>query len=445
MYCKLMSFLVVGLKKSGVMASMLLLEKGATVYAYDDNKSNALNGSIEQLCKKGLQIVDNPEPVLDKVDAVVLSPGVPIDHDVSVLAKSLKKRVIGEMELASLFIKAPIIGVTGTNGKTTTCSLISHVLTSANEKNELVGNIGTPLSAIASKNLEDALVVLEISSFQLETIYSLTPHIACVLNVSEDHLDRHYNMDNYVFLKKKLLLNLRESEYAVLNFDDKIVKSFSNDTRAKVIWFSTKQKVEGAYILDEDVYYGEEKITSLKSLNLNGEHLIQNFLASLCVFKLLGITTEEIINGVNTFKGVRHRLESVRNYNDIEFINDSKSTNPNSCITAVKSMKSKTMLIIGGYEKGLDYTLLMKEIKKSKYIKGLVITGASCKRMYQSAVNENIENVSLISDFDTAIKVAFMQCKSGENVLFSPATSSFDLFLDFEQRGDKFVEVVNSL
>jgi UDP-N-acetylmuramoylalanine--D-glutamate ligase len=193
------------------------------------------------------------------------------------------------------------------------------------------------------------------------------------------------------------------------------------------------------------VYYGEEKIASLSELDLNGEHLVEDFLASLCVLKLLGITTEEIIKGAKTFKGVRHRLESVHNLNGIEFINDSKSTNPNSSINAVRSMRKNAVLIIGGFEKGLDYTLLMREIKKSKFIKGVVITGASYNRMFDSAVKEDVENVSVISNFEMAIKVAYMLCKRGETVLFSPATSSFDMFLDFEQRGDKFVEVALSL
>ena len=262
--------------------------------------------------------------------------------------------------------------------------------------------------------------MLEISSFQLETIYSLTPHIACVLNVTPDHLDRHYNMDNYTFLKKKLLLNLRESEFAVLNYEDEIVKTFANETRAKTIWFSSKQKVDGAYLENNKIYYFDEFIANLEDLSLFGEHMIENFLASLCALKLLGLDSSEILKGLSNFKGVKHRLESVANVGGVEFINDSKSTNASSCITAIRAVKKPTTLIIGGYEKGLDYSALMREIKNSQFIKSVVITGKSARRMYETAVKEDVENVSLVSDFTCAIKVANLLTKSGEAVLFSP-------------------------
>lgn len=444
MYLKVSSFLVVGIKKSGYHATKLLLKNGATVYIYDKNVSSITKNNIEELSNLGAKFISNPFDVLDEIDVLVLSPGVPIDNELPITAKSKGVRVIGELELASYFIKnAPIVAVTGTNGKTTVCSMISHILTSVNEDNLLVGNIGTPLSSVVEDVKNNTICVTEVSSYQLETAYRFTPHIACILNITPDHLERHYNMDNYVYLKSKLLLNLKESEFAVLNYDDDIVKDLASVTKGKVLYFSLNSKVNGAYFENDNLMFNDEVVATLDDLKVKGNHNTLNALAVICILKLLGLNNEEIRSGLSSFIGVKHRIQPIREVNGVTFYNDSKSTNEDSTIKAIKSMKTNTVLILGGYDKGLTYTNLVNEIETNSLITSVILTGNSSKKMYE-AFNE-INNVFVIPDFTLAIKLSLSLSSNGYSVLFSPATSSFDKFNDFEERGDKFIEIVNSL
>ncbi len=445
MFIKINSFLVVGLKKSGFSISKLLLEKGAEVYVYDENSKAISDKNKKELEALGAKVVEDPISSLEFVEVLVLSPGVPIDNEIAITARKLNKRIVGELELASYFVTAPIVAVSGTNGKTTVCSLISHVLSSSNVKNVLVGNIGTPLSSMVSKIEEDTVCVTEVSSFQLETISRFTPHISCLLNITPDHLDRHYNMQNYIFLKSKMLLNLKESEYAVLNYDDKNIVEMQNKTKGKIVWFSANERVDGAYLDKDNIMFFDEVVLSIKDLNIMGKHIVLNALASVAVLKLLGVNNSEIEKGIKTFNGVKHRIELVKKLNDITFYNDSKSTNPDATIKAINTIKAPTVLILGGYDKGLDYTFLMQEISKRSNIKNVVITGMSANKMYETAIKNNVKNVSVVQDFKVAIKLSYMLAKKGGAVLFSPATSSFDNFSDFEERGEKFIETVNSL
>ncbi len=444
MYCKKTSFLIVGMKKSGLSVSKLLLEKGAKVYVYDDAKISQSQENINEIVSLGGLSVIDALKTLEIVDVVVLSPGVPVDNEIAVKARVLKKRIIGEIELASYFITSPLVAVTGTNGKTTVCSMLSHLLTTANQDNLLLGNVGTPLSSMVSEFADDTIGVVEVSSFQLETIARFTPHIACILNVTPDHLDRHYNMENYLFLKRKLIMNLRESEYAVLNYDDENVKDSASKTRGKVIWFSKDNKVADCFIEDGIIYYQGEVVLKVSDVSLEGVHNLSNILAVICISRLLGINCEEIKKGIMTFKGVKHRIQQVEEIDGVTFYNDSKSTNPDSCIKAVETMTSPTILIIGGYDKGFNYDETFNLIKENGNVKQVVITGNSANKMYNSAIKAGYDNVSVVRDFTLAIKVAKDLAKNGYSVLFSPATSSFDLFSGYEERGDKFIEIVNS-
>lgn len=444
MYVKMSTFLVVGLQKSGLSISKLLLSKNAEVFIYDDGKSESVKKNIQELKLLGAIHTENYEETLLKTDILVLSPGVPIDHAIPVKARELGIRIIGELELSSYFLKSVSVAVTGTNGKTTTCSLINHILNNANVSSVMAGNSGTPLSSVVNELNEDTTVVLEVSSFQLETVSRFAPHIACVLNITSDHLERHYNMSNYEFLKSKIVRNLKESEFQVLNYEDSVVRSFSELSKAKTVYFSKNQKVNGAYRENGNLYFNEEFIVNENELTLSGEHNLENILCSICVCKLLGLSSEEIENGLKTFKGVKHRLQNVKTLNGITFINDSKSTNPDSLLKAVESMNNNFVLIIGGYDKGLNYQTVFENIVKNKFLKQIVITGASANKMFNELEKLNYKKVSVEYDFEMAIFVAYKTAKTGETVLFSPATSSFDLFSDFEERGDKFIETVNS-
>ena len=445
MYLKNMSFLVLGMQKSGICATNFLLSQGAKVFVYDDGISESVKKNLKEAELKGAKLCSEPIFQIEYVDVLVLSPAVPVDHKVAIRAKELNKRIIGEFELASNYTTNLVIAVTGTNGKTTTCSLIDYALNKSGYSSTLVGNVGIPFSSKILESEAEDIFVAEVSSFQLETINRFSPHIACILNVTPDHLNRHYNMENYVYLKSKLLINLRESEFAVLNFDDELVKQMAQKTRAKVVWFSLKGKVDGAYLEDDFIYYKGEIITSVKDIHIIGSHNVENALASICVLKLLGLTNNAILESLKTFTGVKHRVQKIRTLNGVTYYNDSKSTNADSCKRAVESVKEPTILIMGGFDKGLNYESLMKDIKQNNLIKKIIFTGQSAKSMYAYAVNAGIEDLSVVKDFSLAVTLASNMAKSGYSVLLSPATSSFDEFGSFEERGDKFIEIVENL
>ncbi len=444
MYLKLSNVLVLGLATSGISVSKLLVNRCAKVYIYDNSTNEKTLKNIQDLTSLGCEFTNNVYEILHKIDLLVVSPGVSVLNEIVVSAKSQGIRIIGELELASYFISNPMVAVTGTNGKTTTCSLISYALTKSGVSNKLVGNVGTPLSTAVGGNDEDVLVV-EVSSFQLETTCRFTPHISCILNITPDHLDRHFTMENYTFLKSKLLLTLKESEYAVLNYDDELVRNLAYKTKAKIIWISLKEKVDGVYLQDNKIYSGDEEIIDVEKLSLKGSHNVENALFSVAVLRLLGLTNEEIICGLTTFKGVKHRIEEVATVNGITFYNDSKATNPDATIKAIKSFDSDLIVILGGFDKGLDYNELFKEISLKSNIKGLVFTGQNSLKLYEYAKSQKLSNVILVSNFDSAVKVAYAIAKPNYKVLLSPATSSFDEFSGYEERGEKFIEIATSL
>lgn len=443
MYLPYTDFLVYGLKKSGISAADFLLKRGASVWLFDDDKNNYEISAVKNLVARGAKIKED-ENALDGIDAMVLSPGVPIDSPLNIEAKSRGIKIISELMLGASYVTEPMVAVTGTNGKTTTCSLISSILCGAKINNKLVGNVGTPITKVVDDIKRGDIIVTEVSSFQMEATNRFLPHIAVVLNVTPDHLERHYTFENYAFLKCKMLMNLTETEYAVINADDETVKSFATKTRGKVVWFSLNEKVDGAYLSDGYIYFLDEKIIAEKDVNLIGEHNLSNVLAAVAVLKLLGLDGKEIESGIKGFRGVKHRVELVRELDGVEYYNDSKATNPDAVIKAVNSIKRPVTIILGGYDKGLDYTPAFIEIKKGKKVRHIVITGANAKKVYDAACAEGFESVSVLSDFKSAVITARGLAKGGEAVLLSPGTSGFDNFSGYEERGDKFIEIVKS-
>lgn len=444
MYYKNVTFLVAGLQKSGYSSAEFLLNKNAKVYIYDMRTNQKVNSNKEKLVKKGAIVLDGYENATEFCDVLVISPGVPIDSDICKLFKGSNKRVIGELELAFLSVTTPIISVTGTNGKSTVCNMIHNALKLNSISSELLGNVGTPLiSRIDEVNKKD-VCVLEVSSFQLETTYLFYPHVSIILNITPDHLDRHYTFENYVLVKSKAILPLKESEFAVLNYDDEKVRELSTLTRAKVLWFSTTQKVQGAYVLDGNIYFNDELVMSVSDLALKETHNIENALASICALKSIGVENSKIASSLTSFEGVAHRYKIVGECNGVTFINDSKSTNQASAIKAIENLNKPTILILGGEDKGLDYTELFRKIKGSKFVKQTVITGRCSKFMAEYAVKEEVDNVMVVLGFENAVKTAYRLSSSGYNVLLTPATSSFDEFSSFEERGEKFAQIAQS-
>lgn len=446
MHIKTQKFLVMGVSKSGYSVSKYILENGGQCYVYEQLKSPKIDVAIEELTRLGAMRVDEQtiEDCLKTIDVIILSPGVPINHEVAIKAKQLGKRIVGELEFGFLQFSPPTIAVTGTNGKTTTVTLIDSIFKDAKIKSQLVGNVGIPISSKLSDIDKNSICVAEVSSFQLESVNAFCPHVTCVLNVSPDHLERHYSMENYIFLKKRIFKNQRESEYTVLNYDDSVVRGFFTQTKAKVVWVSVKEKVEGAYRQDGKLYFNEEYIISENQLAINGEHNVCDVLFAIASAKLMGVKNENIHKALAEFKGVRHRIEKICEKNGVIFYNDSKSTNTFSTLTAIDSIKGPIVLILGGSEKGETYDELFEKIKKSNVIH-TVLTGASRYNMLESAGKVGYSSITVTPNFDYAVRISALIAKEGQSVLLSPACASFDAFSDYEERGDRFISLVEGL
>ena len=442
MYPQRQTFLTLGLSRSGLAAAEFLLRKKARVYIYDDLSSEGVEKNAEKLEQLGAIRVQTEElsHMYEKCDVLVLSPGIPVDHPVAVSFKRNKKAVVGETELAARYMRCNVVAVTGTNGKTTTTSMIGKILKDAGFIAELCGNIGTPMLEFCNLP-EDGVAVAEISSFQLETLSSLCPHVAVVLNIAEDHLNRHYNMENYIFLKSRLMKNSSEAEYAVLNYDDGIVRGFAERAKANVVFFSLRERVNGAYLLSGDLYYGEEKFMSENELITDGAHNVANALAAIAVAKIMGVDSATIASSLKSFKGIRHRIEPVSEADGVSFIDDSKATNVDATIKAVGCMKQDTILLLGGKDKGYEYDKLFTSLRSSK-VRAAVLYGENRFLLLESALRCGYKDLLLCPNFSFAVNMAKAQAKSGETVLLSPASASFDEFSGYEERGDRFVEIV---
>lgn len=444
MYFYRQNFLVMGVSRSGVAAAEFLLDEKANVFLFDENTAFS-DPVCAPLLERGAKWVEKDDLVKTAEDmyALVLSPGVPIDHPVPVAFKKKGKRILGESELAALFVKAVTLGVTGTNGKTTTVTMMGEVLKEWGKKYLLCGNIGTPYLSARSLSEED-FAVAEISSFQMETLSSFYPHIACVLNVTEDHLNRHYTMENYIFLKRKILKNLTESEYAVLNADDPVVAAFAEHTKANAVFFSLEREVDGAYLSGTELCYRGEKVMDIEELFVTGKHNVLNALAVIAMARILNIPADVIRNGLKKFKGVSHRIEQVDTVRGVTYINDSKATNADATIKAIESGKQEMILLLGGKDKGYEYAPLFEKIKRS-YVVHTVLYGENRFKLLSAALSSGFEKVTLCEKFDYAFLLASLMAKEGQSVLLSPASASFDEFSSFEERGDAFRQKVKEL
>lgn len=446
MYFGNQKFLVAGLSRSGEGSANFLLKRGAKVYIYDDVVTEKVAAVINDLQSKGAIAVTS-ETLNDAVsicDILVLSPGIPIDNPLPVAFRKLNKAIIGEEELAVNFLRATAVAVTGTNGKTTTVSMLEQVAAACGKKGVPCGNYGNPLINEVENLGFDDLALLEISSFQLETLYSLRPHIAVITNITEDHLNRHYNMDNYVFLKSKLIRNLRESEYAVLNYDDERVRQLAKVTRGKVIWVSARGQVDGAYLEGGSAYFNGERYFGLESMTVGGVHNVYNALFCVAVSAILGLSKEASANAICKFKGVKHRVQLVSEIDGVTYINDSKGTNVDATLKAVECATRPTILLLGGKDKGYEYTPLFEALKNSRVVHA-VIYGENRFKMMDSASRAGFYSYSSCAEFQTAVHLAAYIAKAGQSVLLSPASASFDEFASYEERGDAFVKFVEGL
>ncbi len=438
-------FLILGISKSGYSVSDYILSHGGKCFFYEENSNQKIEDSISKITELGGVRVNKEEcfNLLERINVLIISPGVPINHEIAVYAKQKGVKIIGELEFGFLCFMPLIIGVTGTNGKTTTVSLIDSILNSKKINHQLVGNIGVPITSKIDEINRNTVVVTEISSFQLESVSSFCPHVACVLNITPDHLERHFSMDNYIFLKKRIFKNQTKSEYTVLNYDDDIVRNFERETKANVVFVSIKEKVNGGYIEDGFFCFNNEKIMPIENLKIKGNHNLYDALFSIVVCKIIGIDNDSIKEGISSFNGVKHRIEYIGINNGVKYYDDSKATNTSSTINALETILEPKILILGGSEKGEEYNELFVKIKESN-VKHVILTGASRYNMLNVASELGLREVTVTSDYINAFKIATLIAESGDTVLLSPACASFDAFKNYEERGDKFKEITGA-
>ncbi len=445
--------MVLGLARSGIAASRLLLLRGWDVLACDSKERSAFNGALDEIEREGAQLLlgeKQPEEHLGGVELLVVSPGIPLTHPIMERAKALKIETVGEVEYAYRESTGMLLAVTGTNGKTTTVTLLGEIFKNAGKRTHVVGNIGTPYSGAVPDMKPGDVTVCEISSFMMETSSKFHPFVSAVLNISEDHLNRHGTMENYIALKERIFENETSADFTVLNWDDPVTRSMAAHTRSRVVWFSSREEVEyGAFVREGMIYFGTPEncrsICEVREVYIPGEHNLKNALAATAMAMVAGVPAPVIRHSLRTFRGVEHRIEFVRELDGVEFINDSKGTNVDSTIQAVRAMKRPTVLILGGYDKHTDFMPLCREIMDSS-IEKVVLIGATAKQC-----EETLERAGFHAwehagyDFEKAIRRAFALAKPGGTVLLSPSCASFDMFDDYEARGRIFKEIVGRL
>lgn len=444
--------MILGLARSGIASAKLLLRDNAKLILCDSKDNDTIRKNLQGLDIKDATVLLGVDPVkyLKDIDTLVISPGVPIDSDVVMLAKQNKIEVIGELELAYRYNECPILAVTGTNGKTTSVTLLGKMMENHGLIAHVAGNIGYPFSEAVYTEKPSDYIVCEVSSFQLESAVNFKPKVAAILNITEDHLNRHKTMQEYIRLKFSIFKNQDENDFAILNYDDKIIRENIPSIKSKLYFFSRKQQLkEGAYVRDDGLYVcinGKESyICNINKIKIPGPHNLENAMAMALAASLIGLKPQVIGHTLHSFSGVEHRIETFATINDIVFINDSKGTNPDSTSKAVSSMKKPTTIIMGGFDKKADFTKLCEEIIESKYIKNIVLLGQTSKQIDDTFIKLGYNNCIVASNMQDAVEKAVNVSAPGYNILLSPACASFDMYKGYEERGRDFKNIVNNL
>lgn len=440
--------LVFGSGISGIGAVKLLEDHGAEVVLYDGNESLDQASLREQLGEKTTIVLGEfPEHLLEEVELVVLSPGVPTDLPVILAMKEHGIQVIGEVELAYAFGKGDVLAITGTNGKTTTTSLLGEIMKCHQEEVFVVGNIGNPYTVAAGQMTEHSVAVAEMSSFQLESIETFRPKVSAILNFTPDHLNRHHTMEAYVEAKKQIAKNQTAEDYCVLNYEDERTKAFGEEVKAQVLYFSSAHKLERGIYLDDGkmIYKNPEEVIvcHVDELQILGIHNYENVMAAVAMAAVYGVPMDTIRKAILAFKGVEHRIEYVTEKDGVVYYNDSKGTNPDAAIKGIQAMNRKTVLIGGGYDKNSEYTEWIQAFDGK--VKQLILIGATREKIAQDAEKCGFHDYVFADTFEEAVLLAAKTAKSGEAVLLSPACASWGMFPNYEVRGEKFKEIVNSL
>ena len=444
--------LVVGMARSGVAAAQLLRASGADVTVNDSKSEEELGSQLSPL--EGLQLTRRfgcgAMELLEGQDCLVISPGIPDTAPFVQKAREMGIYVIGELELAAQLSRGTLTAVSGTNGKTTTVSLLGEIFANSGKVTHVVGNIGYPFSLAALVSRKEDVIVCEVSSFQMETADTFHPHVALLTNITEDHLNRHGTMEVYTALKMRMFRNQTAEDYAVFNADDPGLNGLARQVQSRVLKFSRKKEVrEGAFVRDGYVFLrmdgSEKKICRTDEIYIPGPHNLENALGAVCVAGAMKVPVPVIRHTLKTFRGVEHRIERVRELDGIVYINDSKGTNVDSTIKAVQTMSDPTVIILGGYDKHTSFDPLAREIVSSPMIRRAVLIGETAPLIRNSLQRAGFRETEFAESLGEAVEKARDACDRGWNVLLSPACASFDMFKDYEERGRIFKEIVNNL
>lgn len=448
--------LVFGSGISGESACRLLLREGAEVVLYDGNDRLDRKEILAKISPEEGQNVEillgeltgqQLEGLLDELSLVVMSPGVPTDLPIVEQMRAHGLPIWGEIELAYVFGRGDVLAITGTNGKTTTTALLGEIMKNYKDSVFVVGNIGNPYTSAAWETTEESVVVAEISSFQLETIHTFHPKVSAVLNITPDHLNRHHTMQAYIEAKERIAENQTAEDVCVLNYEDEETRAFGEKTGAQVLYFSSRRKLKkGVYLEDGNIICDiDEKIPvcSVDELNILGTHNHENAMAAVAMAYAYGTPMEIIRKTLKEFQGVAHRIEFVAEKNGVAYYNDSKGTNPDAAIRGIQAMNRPTVLIGGGYDKESSYDEWIQAFDGK--VKKLVLLGATREKIAQTARRLGFNEIEMADTFEEAFAKCVECAQPGDAVLLSPACASWGMFKNYEERGDKFKELVNQL
>lgn len=443
--------LVVGTGISGIGAVEALHHVGAVPILFDENEKLRME-DVRAKLRQGVQaqivIGSLDEEIKKDVDLVVLSPGVPTDTEFAEAFRKRGVKIWGEIELAYEIGKGVVIGITGTNGKTTTTSLVGAIMAAYCRDVDVVGNIGNPYTLTALDSTEETVTVAEISSFQLETVDQFKPKVSAILNITPDHLNRHHNMENYAAAKEAICRNQTKEETCVLNYENSYTRAFGERCPARVVWFSSERKLtDGFYLEGEEIFRAKsgvgERLMNIHDMKLVGVCNVENVMAAMAVTTACGVPMEEILSVVRGFQPVEHRIEFVATKRGVDYYNDSKGTNPDAAIQGIRAMDRPTVLIGGGYDKQSEYDEWIEAFDGK--VKCLVLIGQTREKIAACARKHGLKNIVLADTFEEAFRVCVEQAAFGDAVLLSPACASWGMFPNYEARGQIFKEMVNQM
>ena len=445
--------LVIGAGLSAVGSVRLLNEVGAHVIVLEENKKATLEGIREKLGdadREGTQIIigDISDEVLDTISLAVPSPAVPLDSATMLRIKERDITIWSEIELAYNYSKGRMVAITGTNGKTTTTTLVGEIMKACYESVYVVGNIGVSFAENALQMTDSSVIVGEISSFQLEAVENFHAEVSAILNITPDHLNRHHTMECYASMKENITNNQTTDDTCVLNYDNEYTRDFGKRCPAKVVWFSTKEKLSDGFYLDGDEIMmgsgaGPVAIMNIHDMNLVGICNVENVMAAIAMSLAMGVPLSTILSVIRDFKAVEHRIEFVAQKRGVDYYNDSKGTNPDAAIQGIKAMNRPTILIGGGYDKGSEYDEWIESFDGK--VKLLVLIGQTKEKIAECAERHGFKDYVFKDSFEEALIFCTESALEGDAVLLSPACASWDMFPNYETRGKKFKEYVNKL